>query len=91
MTELSLILGVMLKAFFEIEMAIILLKSIFVVFLKRDSALVRMLSYAAEPVIYPFRLVTSKSGMLSRIPVDISACIAFIVLASLDVLFGIWF
>lgn len=91
MTELSIILGTLLKAFFELEMAAILIKSIMSVFLKRDSTVCRILSYAAEPAVFPIRIAVSKSSFLSRFPIDVTACMAFVVLALADILFGMWF
>ena len=91
MTELSMILGVLLKAFFEVEMAAILLKSILSVFVKRDSIVCRMLSYAVEPAIFPVRLVVSKNVFLLRFPIDMTTCITFVGLVSMDMLFGTWF
>lgn len=91
MTEISIMLGVLLKAFFEVEIAVILLKSILAVFLKRDNAVLRMLSYAIEPAMFPVRFVVSKSAFLFRFPIDMITCITFLGLISMDMLFGTWF
>ena len=87
----TVLLGALLKTFFEVELAAILLKCIFDVFLKRDSSLCRMLSYMTEPVIYPVRVVFSATGIFSRVPIDMSVCVGFFVLAALDFIFGTWF
>ena len=91
MVELSIILGVFIKALLEIELAAILLRSILHIFLKRDCAIIRVLSYVTEPAIYPVRVLFSKTGLFSRAPIDFSMCATFLVLAALDVLFGVWF
>ena len=87
----SYLLGVVIKAFIEIELLAMLLKSIFAVFLKRDHPICNILLYMTEPVIRPVRVLFTKVGLFKRAPIDMSFCFAFVIMAALDMLFGAWF
>ena len=91
MIELSIFLGAFIKALFEIELAAILLRSIVSIFLKREHAVCRLLSYVTEPVIYPVRMLFSKTGALLRVPIDLPMCVTVLILSALDMLLGAWF
>ena len=91
MTELSVVLGVLIKAMLEIELAAILLRSILCIFLKRSSSVGNVLIYVTEPVIYPVRMLFSKAVLFSRVPIDMPLCVTFLILSALDALFGVWF
>ena len=85
------LLGVMVKAFIEIELLALLLKSIFAVLIRRDHAICNILSYVTEPVVSPVRVLFSKVGLFKRASIDMSVCFAFIILALLDLVFAAWF
>ena len=87
----TLVLGALLKVFFELEIVAIVLKSIICIFQKRGSAVCRLLSYMTEPVIYPVRVLFSKVGLFSRLPIDAPMCASFILLSALNLLFETWF
>ena len=88
---ITYILGVIIRAFIEVELLAIFLKSILCMFLKVNSTICCILSYMTEPVIYPVRVLFSKVNLLRRLPLDVSPCLAFAVLGTLDILFGTWF
>ena len=87
----TLVLGTLLKVFFELEIVAIVLRSIICIFWRRGSAVCRLLSYMTEPVIYPVRVLFSAMGLFSRIPIDAPMCAALVLLSAMSLLFGTWF